>query len=42
MIKYVAGRNPKVAALKAEEIIDAGWLKKLDDDGFFNRVYKGK
>jgi NitT/TauT family transport system substrate-binding protein len=42
VIKYVAERNPKVAALKAEEIIDASWLKKLDDDGFFNRVYKGK
>jgi NitT/TauT family transport system substrate-binding protein len=42
VIKYVAERNPKVASIKAEEIIDASWLKKLDDEGFFNRVYKGK
>lgn len=42
VIKYVAERNPKVAAVKAEEIIDLSWLKKLDDEGFFEKVYKGK
>jgi ABC-type nitrate/sulfonate/bicarbonate transport system substrate-binding protein len=42
VIKYVAERNPKVASLKAEEIIDLSWLKKLDDEGFFEKVYKGK
>jgi ABC-type nitrate/sulfonate/bicarbonate transport system substrate-binding protein len=42
VIKYVGERNPKVASLKAEEIIDASWLKKLDEEGFFAKVYKGK
>jgi NitT/TauT family transport system substrate-binding protein len=42
VIKYVAERNPKVASLKAEEIIDLSWLKKLDDEGFFEKVYKGR
>jgi ABC-type nitrate/sulfonate/bicarbonate transport system substrate-binding protein len=42
VIKYVAEQNPKVASIKAERIIDASWLKKLDDEGFFDKVYKGK
>jgi NitT/TauT family transport system substrate-binding protein len=40
VIKYVAEQNPKVAAVKAERVIDASWLKKLDDEGFFDKVYK--
>jgi hypothetical protein len=28
--------------MKAEEIVDASWLKKLDGEGFFERVYGGK
>jgi NitT/TauT family transport system substrate-binding protein len=42
VIKYVAEQNPKVASIKAEDIIDLSWLKKLDDEGFFKRVYGGK
>ena len=42
VIKYVAEQNPKVASVKAERIIDSSWLKKLDDEGFFEKVYKGK
>lgn len=42
VIKYVGERNPKVASLKAEEIIDSRWLKKLDDEGFFDKVYRSK
>jgi NitT/TauT family transport system substrate-binding protein len=42
VIKYVAERNPKVASLKAEEIIDSSWLKNLENEGFFERVYGGK
>ncbi|MBI4528841.1 MAG: ABC transporter substrate-binding protein [Deltaproteobacteria bacterium] len=42
VIKYVAEQNPKVASLKAEEIIDSSWLKKLDNEGFFEKAYKGK
>ena len=39
VIKYVAEQNPKAAAIKAEEIVDASWLKRLDDEKFFERVY---
>jgi NitT/TauT family transport system substrate-binding protein len=42
VLKYVAEQNPKVATIKAEDIIDPSWLKKLDDEGFFDKVYKGK
>lgn len=42
VIKYVAERNPKVASLKAEEIIDSSWLKNLENEGFFEKVYGGK
>jgi ABC-type nitrate/sulfonate/bicarbonate transport system substrate-binding protein len=40
VIKYVAEQNPKAAAVKAEEIVDNSWLKKIDDEKFFDRVYK--
>ncbi len=42
VIKYVAEQNPKVASLKAERVIDASWLKKLDEEGFFAKVYGGQ
>jgi len=42
VIKYVSEQNPKVAAVKAERIVDSSWLKKLEDEGFFDKVYKGK
>ena len=42
VIKYVAEQNPKVASLKAEEMIDSSWLKTLDNEGFFDRVYGSK
>jgi ABC-type nitrate/sulfonate/bicarbonate transport system substrate-binding protein len=42
VIKYVAEQNPKAAAVKAEEIVDNSWLKKLDGEGFFEKVYGGK
>ena len=42
VIKFVAEQNPKAAAVKAERIVDSSWLKKLDDEGFFDKVYKGK
>jgi hypothetical protein len=28
--------------VKAEEIVDTSWLKKLDSEGFFDKVYSGK
>ena len=42
VIKYVTEQNPKVASVKAERIVDPSWIKKLDDEGFFEKVYKGK
>lgn len=42
VIKYVAEQNPKAAGVKVEEIVDTSWLKKLDGEGFFERVYGGK
>lgn len=42
VIKFVGERNPKVASLKAEEIVDLSWLKKLDDEGFFEKAYRGR
>jgi len=42
VIKYVAEQNPKAAAIKAEEIVDTSWLKRLDDEKFFDRVYGAK
>lgn len=42
VIKYVAEQNPKVASVKAERIVDSTWIKRLDDEGFFDKLYKGK
>jgi NitT/TauT family transport system substrate-binding protein len=42
VIKYVTEQNPKVGSIKAEEIIDLSWLKKLDDEGFFEKAYGGR
>jgi NitT/TauT family transport system substrate-binding protein len=42
VIKYVAEQNPKAAAVKVEEIVDNSWLKRLDDEKFFDKVYGGK
>jgi ABC-type nitrate/sulfonate/bicarbonate transport system substrate-binding protein len=41
VIKHVAEQNPKAAAVKVEEIVDNSWLKKLDAEGFFEKVYGG-
>lgn len=42
VIKYVAEQNPKAASVKVEEIVDNSWLKKLDDEKYFDRVYSSK
>ena len=42
VIKYVAEQNPKAAAIRAEDIVDTSWLKKLDGEGFFEKMYSGK
>jgi hypothetical protein len=42
VIKYVAEQNPKAAAIRAEDIVDTSWLKKLDGEGFFEKLSGGK
>lgn len=42
VIKYVAEQNPKAAGIKVEELVDHSWLKKLDGEGFFEKVYSGR
>jgi ABC-type nitrate/sulfonate/bicarbonate transport system substrate-binding protein len=42
VIKYVTEQNPRAASVKAERIVDRSWLKKLEDEGFFEKVYKGQ
>ena len=42
VIKYVAEQNPKAASVKVEDLVDASWLKKLDSEGFFEKVYGAK
>jgi len=42
VIKYVAEQNPKVSGMKAQEIVDPSWLKRLDGEGFFDKVCEGK
>lgn len=42
VIKYVAEQNPRAAAIKAEDIVDPSWLGKLDNEGFFDKVYTDK
>jgi len=42
VIKYVTEQNPKAASVKVDEIVDNSWLKRLDDEKFFDRVYSSK
>ena len=42
VLKFVAEQNPKVASVKAEEIVDASLLKNLESEGFFEKVYGGR
>jgi NitT/TauT family transport system substrate-binding protein len=42
VVKYVAEQNPKAANIKAEEFVDTSWLKKLESEGFFDKVYAGQ
>lgn len=42
VIKYVAEQNPKAAAIKVDDLVDTSWLKKLDSEGFFEKIYGGK
>jgi len=37
--RLMARQNPRTAALKVEDLIDARFVRKLDDSGFIDRLY---
>jgi NitT/TauT family transport system substrate-binding protein len=40
IIDELAPRNPKAKASRPEDFVDMSFVKKLDDEGFFERLYK--
>jgi NitT/TauT family transport system substrate-binding protein len=40
IIDELAVKNPKAKASHPEDFVDMSFVKKLDDDGFFERLYK--
>lgn len=40
IIDELAQQNPKVKGMRAEDLTDMSFVKKLDDEGFFKRLYK--
>ena len=39
IIDELAQQNPKVKGMKAEDLVDMSFVKNLDDQGFFKRLY---
>jgi ABC-type nitrate/sulfonate/bicarbonate transport system substrate-binding protein len=37
--RMLAPRNPKIGAIKAEDVIDARIIRRLDESGFIDRTY---
>ena len=40
--RLMAQQNPRVAALKVDDLIDARFVRKLDDSGFIDRLYAAR
>ena len=40
IIDELSQQNPKIKGAKAEDFVDMSFVKKLDDEGFFKRLYK--
>jgi NitT/TauT family transport system substrate-binding protein len=40
--RLMAQQNPKIATLKVEELIDARFVRKLDESGFIDRLYAAR
>ncbi len=40
MIQVLGESNPKIAQLKPEQLVDVSILKKLDQEGFIDRLYR--
>jgi len=39
--RLMAQQNPKVAALKVDDLVDARFVRRLDDSGLIDRLYGG-
>ena len=37
--RLMKSRNPRMADLKVEDLIDASFMRKLDESGFIDRLY---
>ena len=37
--RFMAQQNPKIGALKVEDLVDARFVRKLDESGFIDRLY---
>jgi NitT/TauT family transport system substrate-binding protein len=40
IIDELALQNPKIKGIRAEDLVDMSFVRKLDDEGFFKRLYK--
>jgi hypothetical protein len=40
--RLMAMQNPKIATIKVEELVDARFVRKLDESGFIDRLYAAK
>ena len=40
--RFMAQQNPKIAALKVEDLVDPRFVRKLDESGFIDRLYGGQ
>ena len=40
ILDELAQRNPKAKSARPEDFVDMSFVKKLDDEGFFDRLYK--
>ena len=39
--RLMALENPKIGTLKVEELVDARFIRRLDESGFIDRLYGG-
>jgi ABC-type nitrate/sulfonate/bicarbonate transport system substrate-binding protein len=40
--RLMAQQNPKIAGLKVEDLVDARFVRKLDESGFIDRLYRAQ
>jgi hypothetical protein len=37
--RLLAGGNPKIAAINVQDVVDSRFMRKLDSNGFIDRLY---